>query len=315
MTIDLVGLKIGHATDEKYHTGCTVFLCPENTVASADVRGPAAGSRELALLSVDKPKDYIHALVFTGGSAFGLATADGVMRFLAERGIGHVTPIRRIPLVPAAVVYDLFLGGGKRLPDAAMGYEACLNASADNFLQGNVGAGTGVSVGKWSGPTGAMKGGFGLASQKIDDLIVGAAVVVNAIGDVVNEDGTVLAGARDEQGDWWYEKDPLRRFGVPPASLLSTNTTLVLVFTNALITKVEANRLAQRAHDGLAIAIRPVHTTHDGDVAFALATGKLETNFDLLANTAVLVVAKAIRNAVRQARSVASLPGLKDMIN
>lgn len=312
MTIDLLGIKIGHATDEVNHTGCTVFLCPDKTVASADVRGPAAGSRESVLLSIDIPKDHINALVLTGGSAFGLATADGVMRYLAERNIGHVTPIRRVPLVPASVVYDLFLGQGRRLPDANMGYEACLNASETNTVQGNIGAGSGVIVGKWSGPGRGMKGGFGLAMEKIDDLVVGAAAVVNAIGDVVNEDGTVLAGARDGQGGWLADSDPLRRFPEMPPSELSTNTTLVVVFTNAKLTKVEANRLAQRAHDGLAIAVRPVHTTHDGDTTYALSTGKLKANFDLLANTAVLVVAEAIRNGVRYASSVGSLPGLGD---
>lgn len=309
MSIHLAGLKIGHATDETFHTGCTVFLCPPDTVASVDVRGPAPGSRELALLGLDKPIQHVNAVVLTGGSAFGLATADGVMRYLGEKQIGHWTPIRPIPIVPTAVVYDLFFNGGQRLPDADMGYQACLDARETDIPQGNVGAGAGVTVGKWGGFTAPMKGGFGLASVQTDDLIVGAAAVVNAVGDVVNEDGTVLAGAHDGQGGWLVSQNPYRFFpSAPPAQL--TNTTLVLVWTNAKLTKIEANRLAQRAHDGMSIAIRPVHTTHDGDTAFALGTGQVTADFDKIANTAVHMVADAIRQSVRQARSVGIVPGL-----
>jgi L-aminopeptidase/D-esterase-like protein len=305
------GLKIGHATNEEFHTGCTVFLCPEGSVGSVDIRGPAPGSRESALLAPDKSVQTLNAIVLTGGSAFGLASADGVMRFLAEQGIGHPTPIKAIPIVPAAVVYDLFLGGGKFLPDAAMGYEACQNASDTAVPQGNVGAGAGVTVGKWGGFRGMMKSGFGLASWQEDDLIVMAAAVVNAVGDVVNGDGSVLAGARGEDVTWLADVDPLRRFPTRPPIPVGTNTTLVVVATNAQMSKVEAYRLAQRAHDGLAIAIHPVHTTHDGDTAFALASNQVEANFDLVANTAVVMTAEAIRNAVREAASIGPIPGLK----
>lgn len=309
--INLADFKIGHAVDEQYQTGCTVFLCPPETVGSVDARGPAPGSRELTLLDVDKPIQTVQAVLLTGGSAFGLAAADGVMRYLGERDIGHWTPIRRIPIVPAAVVYDLFFSQGQRMPDAEMGYQACLNASETEFSQGNVGVGTGVTVGKWGGREGFMKGGFGLACTEQEGMVVGAAAVVNAIGDVVNEDGSVLAGARRTGGGWLVDEKPYRPFAArPPAAL--TNTTLVVVWTNATLTKVEANRLAQRAHDALAIAIRPVHTTHDGDTAFALSTGQVEANFDLVANTAVHVTAEAIRNAVRFAHSVGEIPGLAE---
>lgn len=313
------GLKIGHATNEEYHTGCTVFLCPEGTVGSVDVRGPAPGSRESVLLSPERPVQTLNAVVLTGGSAFGLAAADGVMRYLAEQGIGHPTPVKPIPIVPAAVVYDLFLGGGQGLPDADLGYRACQNAvdtatSASLSAavpQGNVGAGAGVTVGKWGGFRGMMKSGFGLASWQEDGLVVMAAAVVNAVGDVVNTDGSVLAGARREDGSWMADHDPLRHFPDPPSIPVGTNTTLVVAATNARMMKVEANRLAQRLHDGLAIAIRPVHTTHDGDTAFALATNQVEANFDLVANTAVIITAEAIRNAVRQAAPVGAIPGLR----
>lgn len=307
--MNLAGLKIGHATNETYHTGCTVLLCPPNTVASVDVRGPAPGSREAAMLGMDKPIQYIHAVLLTGGSAFGLGAADGVMRYLAERNIGHPTPIRPVPLVPTAVVYDLFMGMGQFFPDADMGYAACEAAREEDIPQGNVGAGSGVTVGKWAGFSGVMKAGFGLAVNEVAGLVVGAAVVVNAVGDVVNEDGTVLAGAHDGQGGWLAAGDPYRRF---PQELpqVGTNTTLAAVFTNATLSKVEANRLAQRAHDGLAIAIRPVHTTHDGDTAYALATGQVQANFDTLANIAVITVAEAIRSSVRHAQSVGPFSGL-----
>jgi L-aminopeptidase/D-esterase-like protein len=310
VTTNLAGLKIGHATNEEFHTGCTVLLCPEGTVAGADVRGPAPGSREMALLGLDKPIEHIHAVLLTGGSAFGLAAADGVMRYLAERGIGHPTPIKPVPLVPAAVVYDLILGMGQFFPDADMGYAACLAASDEDVPQGNVGAGSGVTVGKWAGFSGIMKSGFGLAVNQIGDLVVGTAVVVNAVGDVVNEDGSVLAGAHDGQGGWLVAQDPYRRFPQAPPAQLGTNTTLAAVFTNAKLSKVEANRLAQRAHDGLAIAIRPVHTTHDGDTAFALATGRVAADFDALANIAVITVEQAIRSSVRHAQTVGPFLGL-----
>lgn len=300
-TINLAGLKIGHATHPQAQTGCTVFLCPPGTVASVDVRGPAPGSRESALLAVDKPIDYIHAITLTGGSAFGLATADGVMRYLADNDIGHPTPVRKIPLVAAAVIYDLFLSQGVT-PDAQIGYAACQNARSTGVAQGSVGAGTGATVGKWNGFNTMMKSGFGLASLQEGELIVGAAAVVNAVGDVVNTDGSILGGARQQNGRWCAELDPLRRFANRETASV-TNTTLVVVYTNARLNKILAYRLAQRAHDGMAIAIRPVHTSHDGDTAYALSTGMVEANFDLVANAAVEMVAEAIRNAVRQANN------------
>lgn len=327
MTFNSAGFKIGHATNKEFHTGCTVFLCPEGTVGSADARGPAPGSRELALLVPDKPPHYVNAVVFTGGSAYGLATADGVMRYLAEMGIGHPTPIRPVPIVPAAVVYDLFMSGGQLLPGAEMGYAAAADAREDNDLQGNVGVGAGVTVGKWGGRKRMMKGGFGLATAVVNDLVVSAAAVVNAVGDVVGKDGSVLAGARAKagapvDGAWLAAEDPWRRFPDRPTALpdaepgrskdvgTGTNTTLAVVITNAVLTTVEANRLAQRAHDGLAIAVRPVHTTHDGDITFALGSGRVVASFDLVANVAVEMVAEAIRNGVRHAATVAGIPGI-----
>lgn len=312
MPFNVPGFKVGHATNEEFHTGVSVILCPDNTVGSADFRGPGSSSRESALLQPDKPVHFVNGVVLTGGSALGLGTATGVSRYLAERGIGHPTPIRPIPIVTASVVFDLFLGAGEFIPDEEMGYEAAAAAQENDDRQGNVGAGAGVTVGKWRGFPHFMKGGFGLASMAVDDFVVAAAAVVNAIGDVVNEDGTVLAGARDLDGSWLADKYPLRRFPERPPTPIGTNTTLAVAATNAALTSVEANRLAQRMHDALAISIRPVHTTHDGDATFALSSGKVSAPFDLVANTAVLVVAEAVRNGVRFAKSVAGIPGLSE---
>jgi L-aminopeptidase/D-esterase-like protein len=306
----MAGIKIGHATDEQFNTGCTVFICPDGTVGSVDVRGPAPGSRETALLAADKRDIRVNAVVLTGGSAFGLATADGVMRFLAERGIGHCTPIRPIPIVAGAVVYDLFLGSDQRPPDAEMGYRACLDAVHESDSQGNVGAGRGVTVGKWGEFANIMKGGFGLASMEIGDLQVGAAAVVNAVGDILSSDGSVLAGAQGTDGGWAVDENPLRFIPRQRELHPGTNTTLVVVATNARMSKPEVNRLAQRAHDGIAIAIRPAHTYHDGDTAFALATGTVEAEYNLVANIVVEVVSEAIRNGVRHAAPLGSIHGL-----
>ncbi|MBK6713405.1 MAG: P1 family peptidase [Chloroflexi bacterium] len=310
ITLNLAGFQIGHATDEAFHTGCTVILCPANTVGSADVRGPAPGSRETALLAPDKPNHHVNAVLLTGGSAFGLAAADGVMRYLAERGLGHPTPIKPIPIVPTAVVFDLGFNWGQKHPDADMGYAACLAAGDGPSQQGNVGAGAGVTVGKWGGFEHMMKGGFGAASVALGDLVVGAMAVTNPVGDVLNADNSVLAGARGENGRWLADAHPLRYISEERMPQVGTNTTLVVVWTNARLTRPEAHRLAQRAHDGMATAVRPIHTTHDGDTAFALASGVVDAPFNQVANAGAEMVAEAIRNGVRFAASLPLAPGL-----
>ena len=312
MMIPFAGVRIGHATHPEYPTGCTVFLCPAGTYGSVEARGPAPGSRELAVLAPDKPDDKeVNAVVLTGGSAFGLATADGVMRYLSERGVGHPTPIRPVPIVPAAVVFDLW-PGRDFTPDAAMGYAACEAAAAYNgdIAQGNVGVGAGVLVGKWAGFMHMMKGGFGVASIVEDGVEVAAAAVVNAVGDVVNADGSVLAGARDLAGGWLAAQHPLRFIDENRLSPPGTNTTLVVVATDATLTRNELARLTHQAHNGLAIAVRPSHTRHDGDVAFALSTRRVVAPVGLVGNMAVAAVAEAIRNAVRFAASWPGVPGL-----
>ena len=307
-----VRFLVGHAERRGHHTGCTVILCPPGTVAGVDVRGPAPGSRETDLLAPDKPIARLDALLFTGGSAFGLAAADGVMRFLADAGTGFPTPVKPIPLVAASVIYDLLLSGGAVHPDADLGYAACRATRPlplPPAAQGNAGAGAGASVGKWGGPAAMMKGGVGYAQRPAEDAQVAALAVVNAVGDVLNEDGSVLAGARAADGGWLAAAVPER--WMPDRALFrGTNTTLVAVLTDATLSKPQAARLAQRAHDGIARAVLPAHTDHDGDAAYALAAGTSEAPFDLVAVQAVACVSEAIRNAVRHAAPAASLPGL-----
>jgi L-aminopeptidase/D-esterase-like protein len=251
----------------------------------------------------------VHALLLTGGSAFGLAAADGVMRFLEEQDVGYKTPWGRVPIVPGAVIFDLNIGSPAVRPTWESGYAAAASAREDAATQGSIGAGVGATVGKWAGTDARMRGGLGLASLAHEGLLVTAIAVVNAVGDVVDGDGSVLAGARSASGEWFAQEDPLRRIrisrGAPPDLV---NTTLVAILTNARLSKVDANRVAQRGHDGLARALCPVHTSFDGDVVFALASGPVEAQMDLVAEMGAAASASAIRSAVTHARPLANIP-------
>lgn len=303
------GIKVGHFTDSKALTGCTVIVCPPNTKASCEVRGNSPGSRELALLAPEKTAQEIHAILLTGGSAFGLSAADGVMRWLEEHGIGYATPWAKVPLVPTAVVFDLNVGNNLVRPDALSGYQACVAATADGIEEGNVGAGTGATVGKWKGMEYCMKGGVGTTSTQVADLIVGALAVVNSVGDVVNADGSVLGGARQPGGGFFGTTDPHRPFSRGKV-LEESNTTLVVIATNARFSKLELFRISQRIHDGMARAIVPVHTSFDGDVSFALSCGQATADLDLVSELAAQSTAEAVRRAVKCARTVTGIPGL-----
>ncbi len=304
------GFVIGHWTDREAATGCTVILCPPGTVGGCDVRGSSPGSRELALLASEKTMQEIHAVLLTGGSAFGLAAADGVMRFLEERGIGYQTPWGKVPIVPAAVIFDLNVGSPSVRPTAESGFAACANAGQVNIEIGSVGAGTGATVGKWGGITGWMKGGIGYGEREMGELHVGALAVVNAVGDILDESMNVLAGARTRSGEWLVDEYPHREF-MRPGPSQHTNTTLVVIMTNARLTKVNANRVAGRVHDGMARAIKPVHTSFDGDATFVCATGMMESPFDLVAELAADAAADGIRNGVRAATPLPGVPALK----
>jgi L-aminopeptidase/D-esterase-like protein len=273
---DVPGIRVGHATDPVGRTGCTVVLAEGGAIAGVDVRGSAPGTRETDLLRPTALVERIHAIFLTGGSAFGLAAADGVMRRLAERGIGFPTGVRPVPLVPAAVIFDLGVGSPDATPTADDGYAATLaaedGAAGDGALEGQVGAGTGASVGTWAGPQHAGPGGVGSWSARLPSgATVGALVVTNALGNVVGRDGRTLAGARDEAGGF---ADPKALTGEAAPSAPWGNTTLAVVATDMALDRAGCRAMAVLAHDALAQAISPVHTPYDGDTVFVLSTAE-----------------------------------------
>lgn len=318
---DLSGIHIGHFTDTRRPTGCTVVLCPEGATGGVAVVGAAPGTRETDLLAPANTVQEVHAVVLSGGSAFGLDAASGVMRWLHEHGYGlSVGPVR-VPIVPAAVLFDLWVDdfnqpgsthGSGVYPDAAAGHQACVNAMTHPALgleQGNIGAGSGATVGKLNGQTCAMRGGLGWAAVNVNGITVSAIIACNAIGDVVNPDtGEILAGARRSSDSLIClnavdaELNGLSSNGLQAGS----NTTIGVIMTDARLDKAQAQRLAQVGHDGLARTIRPVHTPMDGDTLFALATGKNPATVDpmQLATAASEVTAMAVNNAIRHASSL-----------
>lgn len=312
---DVQGLEVGHASDLEGLTGCTVVLCPGGAVAGADVRGSAPGTRETDLLSPVRLVERVHAVVLCGGSAFGLDAACGVMRFLEERGAGFDTGAARVPIVPAAVLYDLNVGDPRARPDAAMGYQACLAASAGPVSEGNVGAGTGATVGKFFGPAQAMKGGVGSWSEILDSgVVVAALVAVNAFGDVIDPaSGEILAGAINPMtGRPARTMDLFRRGRELGDFAAVTNTTLAIVATDAALNKEEANLVARMAHDGLARAICPVHTLYDGDTVFALSHGQKRGDVSIIGAVAAEVLARAVVRGVTLAGTVAGIRAHSD---
>ena len=274
---DVPGIRVGHATDEVGVTGCTVILADNGAVAGVDVRGYAPGTRETDLLRPTALVERIDALCLAGGSAFGLAAADGVMRFLAERGIGFETGARRVPIVPAAILFDLFVGSATAAPGPDDGYAACVAAEGGSEpLEGRVGAGRGATLGKLAGPDRVSPGGVGSAGLRLPDgSTVAALAITNAIGNVIGRDGRILAGVRDESGGF-VDAASLLLAGPPPGRVppAGTNTTLAVVATDAWLDRAACQRLAIQAQDALALAISPVHTLLDGDVVFALSTAR-----------------------------------------
>jgi L-aminopeptidase/D-esterase-like protein len=313
------GFEVGHWTDHERATGCTVVLAPpEGAIASADVRGGGPGTRELDLLDPIANAQAVHAIVLTGGSAFGLAAADGVVRWLEEHGRGYETPGGVVPLVPAAVVYDLASGDPHARPGPDQGYAACESADAE-FPLGSVGAGTGAAVGKLLGRESAVKTGVGIAAQDLPQgPRLAALVVVNAFGDVLAEDGSVLAGPRSDDGSFLRTTKVLREQAIEPPSYRRgeplENTTLVCLVTDAELTKVGCGIVAKMAHAGMARAVDPVHSAVDGDVVFALSSAQAEVVDPLVVGVvAAGLTAEAIRDACRQAETVAGIPALKDL--
>jgi L-aminopeptidase/D-esterase-like protein len=320
------GFAVGHVSDREGATGCTVVLAPPDATAAGEVRGGGPGTRESDLLSPAAGAREVQAVVFCGGSAYGLAAADGVMRWLEERDRGYRTRLGTlVPLVPAAVVFDLPLGEPGARPDAAAGAAACDAATATPEV-GSVGAGTGCAVGKLLGPLGWTKGGVGLAAEDVEGCRVTALAAVNAMGDVVAEDGSVLAGVRAEAlAEAGFDDPPVARSGafVPTVGLLRAGlvpelspreaTTLVCVMTDARLSKLDAWLLARAASTGIARAVDPAHTAVDGDAAFVLAAGDRQADPLVLAAVVPHVVAAAIRDGVRQATALAGCPAVRDV--
>jgi L-aminopeptidase/D-esterase-like protein len=287
---DVEGITVGHWTDEEARTGCTVVLPPPGTIASCEVRGGAPGTRGTDILQPGTIIEVAHAIVLTGGSAFGLASAGGVERYLEERGIGSEIGPARVPTVSAAVIFDLGVGDPSRRPGADEGYAACIAASAD-VAEGRVGVGTGATVAKLWGPERAVPGGVGTWAVRDGELVVGALVVVNAVGEIVAEDGSILVGPKLGPGE--RREDLVEQLGPSVAA----NTTLGVVVTNAVLSKKDVRRLASVGNDAFDVAIRPAHTIYDGDTVFALATHQIDASFEQV----VPMVEPAIKTAIRRA--------------
>ena len=312
------GVKVGHYTLSERPTGCTVVLTETGAVATVDVRGSSPGTREIALLDPSNTVQQVHAIVLSGGSAFGLATADGVMRYLAERQIGYPTRAANVPIVPAAILYDLGTGDDPSIyPTADCGYRAAQAASSDPIAEGSVGAGTGATVGKLGGPGRAMKGGIGTAVIELSNGVrVAALMVVNAVGNVVDpERGTIIAGVRTADGQGLADARALLHTSFDIDNRNAQNTTIGVVATNATLDKAQLALVARMAHDGLARTIRPAHTPSDGDALFAIATGSVTDDASLFRIGALTAdaTAEAIVRAVRTATSLPGYPSVRDL--
>jgi|SRR5688572_18976664 len=310
---DVAGIKVGHFTDTRRPTGCTVVLSEQGAVTGVDVRGSGPGTRETDLLDPINHVEQVHGILLSGGSAFGLDAASGVMRYLEEHGVGYVTPFAKVPIVPAAILFDLRLGDSRIRPDAESGYQACLAANSGIVAEGSIGAGAGATIGKLQ-PGLPMKGGIGTASLRIGDgIVVGALVAVNCVGNVVDPgNGRIIAGSRSPRGRGFVDVSEWIRGGIPSET---TNTTIGVIATNVRFNKAQMKKIAQMGHDGMARTINPVHTPWDGDTLFAMATGESERIVDVghIGALAAEVVSQAILRAVQRARAIAGYPEYPSM--
>jgi L-aminopeptidase/D-esterase-like protein len=307
---DVPGLRVGHWTDRRAATGCTVVLCEKGAVAGVDIRGGAPGTRESALLRPEALVQQVHAVFLTGGSAFGLDVGSGIMRYLEERRVGFPYGGAVVPIVAGAVLFDLNIGRSDVRPGADAGYRACQAAKSGRVAQGSVGAGTGASVAKTLTVKRALKGGIGTASERLGQVIVAALVAVNAFGDIVDPaTGALVAGPRGEPGRFRDSMDLVHEAGAA-AMLPLTNTTIGVVATNAALTKTQATGVAQMAHDGIARTVRPAHTPGDGDALFVLATGDIAgpVNHGIVGAFAARAVERAVLAAIREAKGLAGVP-------
>ncbi len=315
---DVPGFRVGHAQDRTAATGCTVILCPPGTIGGLDIRGSAAGTRQTDSLLPFHFVDEVHAVLLSGGSAFGLDASGGVMKFLEEKEIGYQTSAGKVPIVPTAIIFDLGIGKGRVRPGPEMGYQACLQSQAGPVEEGSMGVGTGATVGKLLGVSLATKGGIGTSSIILPDgIVVAALVVVNAFGDVIDvQEGKILAGARDPRDpSRFVDSAAMIKGGAPvrrPESAFQ-NTTLGVVATNVKLSKRQATKVAQMAQSGLARTISPIHSTVDGDLIFALSAGDKQADVNAIGIMAAEATAASVIRAVRAADGLGYLPAYRDL--
>lgn len=313
---EIEGIKVGNAQNINGPTGCTVVICEDGASAGVDVRGGSPGTRETDLLDPVNLVDKIHAVVLSGGSAFGLDAASGAMQYLEERNIGFDVSVTKVPIVCSAVLFDLVIGDHRIRPDKDMGYEACKNAELNECKEGNVGAGTGATVGKILGPNNSMKGGLGCYALQVGELQVGAVIAVNCLGDVIDPStGKIIAGVLKEDKISFAntEEIMISRYG-EKKNLFSGNTTIGVVVTNGKFTKSEMNKVASMAHNGYGRAMRPAHSIFDGDTIFTMATGKVDADINVVGLLAARVVEQAVVRAVKNAKGILGYKAYRDMI-
>ncbi len=310
---DIEGIKVGHADSIEGMTGCTVIICEDGATTGVDVRGSAPGTRETDLLKPEKLVDSVHAVVLSGGSAFGLDACSGVMNYLEKNEVGFDVGVTKVPIVCGAVLFDLNIGNHEIRPNKEMGYDACIRASKDEERQGNIGAGMGATIGKILGPDNAMKSGIGSASIEIGELKVGAIVAVNSYGDIYDENNNLLAGTLDKKNNTLINSYKLMMEKNNKTQFPLKNTTIGVIATNAYLRKAEANKVAQMAQNGFAKSINPVHTMLDGDTVFAMSTGKVKADINLVGTLSADIMSKAIVNAVKSAESYKHIICWKDL--
>lgn len=308
------GIKVGHCQSKEGMTGCSVIICEEGATGGVDVRGSAPGTRETDLFKAEKMVDKVNAIVLSGGSAFGLDASSGVMRYLEEKEVGLDVGKTKVPIVASAVIFDLNIGDYKIRPDLNMGYMAAENASTKVRDQGNVGCGLGATVGKILGPENAMKSGLGSATVKLGNLVISAMVAVNSFGDIYDfKNNKQIAGVYNYEKGKLLNTVEIMKAGKKEIGFDVKNTTIGVIATNAILTKAEANKVSQMAHNGFARTINPVHTMVDGDTIFTMATNKIEEDINLIGTLAAEVMAQAIINGIVFAEGIEGLKSFKDI--
>lgn len=313
---DVPGIKVGHSQSEKGMTGCTVIICEKGATGGVDVRGSAPGTRETDLFKPEKMVDKVHAIVLSGGSAFGLEASSGVMKYLEEKNIGFDVGVTKVPIVASAVIFDLNIGDYKIRPDFNMGYMASQKASFHENGQGNIGCGMGATVGKILGPQNAMKSGLGSATVKVGDLLVSAIVSVNAFGDIYDfENNKEMVGVYDYNNNKLLNTIDIMKETNKDLGFNVQNTTIGVIATNAILSKAEANKVSEMAHNGFARSINPIHTMVDGDTIFTMATGEIKADISLVGTLAAEAMSRAIVNGVFFAEGIHGLKAYKDINN